>query len=270
MNMLLKSLISIFMIAFASLISGEGYLETERLKIKADFIRSDELGNVFAVKDNTLVKFDTQGKKLHNYSNTNFGDISFIDTHDPFKILLFYESFGQILFLDQSLSLASSVIDLNMLDLGLSSLVCSSYQGAFWVYDPGSMELIRVNQNLEISERSGNLQQVTGLSPDPNYMLERDNFLYLNDPEKGILIFDKYGSYYKTIPVTGLESFQVFNGKIIFYKGDEISIYDTKLNELSTTSLPRGDAVSVSVCMSLKPQRLYMLSSEELFFYFIK
>lgn len=268
--MLLKSLISILILAFTPLISGEGYLENERLKLKADFIRSDELGNVFVVRNNQLSKYDPQGKKLHEYSNTNFGDISFIDTHDPFKILVYYESFGQVLFLDQSLSLASSTIDLNMLKLGLASLVCSSYQGAFWVYDPSSMELLRVNQNLEISERSGNLQQVTGLSINPNYMLERDNYLYLNDPEAGILIFDKYGTFYKTIPISGLESFQVFNGKIISFQGDNISIYDTRLNELSSTTLPRANAVSVSVCMSLNPQRLYMLSSEELFFYFIK
>jgi len=127
-----------------------------------------------------------------------------------------------------------------------------------------------VTQSLQINERSGNLQQVTGYTPEPNYMLERDNFLYLNDPATGILIFDKYGSYYKTVPVKGLASFQVFNRKLIYVEGDQISIYDTKLNEISTTSLPEGEALSVSVCLSLDPQKLYVLKENKLVLYDIK
>jgi hypothetical protein len=250
--------------------SGEGYVETKQLNVQGNFISSDELGNVFLVQDNQLIKYDPAGNVLRTYSNLYSGDISFIDTQDPFKILVFYQSFGQIEFLDHTLSLASSSISLNMLNLSLATMVCSSYQGAFWVYDPSNFELIRITQGLQISERSGNLQQVVGYTPEPNYMLERDNYLYLNDPATGILIFDKYGSYYKTIPVKGLTSFQVFNRKLIYITDDDINIYDTRLNEVNTTGLPRNDAISVSVCQSTDPQRLYMLGKGKLFFYNIQ
>ncbi len=261
-----------FMIFLAMLFfaADEAYVKTIQIAVQGDYIRSDELGNVFLVNDNQLIKYSPIGEKLRTYSNLYSGNITFIDTHDPFKILVYYEAFGQVEFLDHSLSLASSTIDLTSLNLSLATLVCSSYQGAFWVYDPSNFELVRVTQGLEIGERSGNLQQVTGFTPQPNYMLERDNFIYLNDPGRGILIFDKYGSYFKTVPVVGLTSFQVFNNKLIFVEGDQISIYNTKLNEVSTTSLPTGDALSVSVCLSLDPQRLYLLMKEKLVFYNIK
>src|SRR5210317_1066783 len=232
---------------------GDAYLLKKKLAVNGDFIRSDELGNVFLVKGNQLTKYNSKGEKVHVYSNLLYGDISFIDTQDPFKILLYYQPFGQIQYLDHTLSLISTTIDLNMHYSGLPSLVCASYQGAFWVYDPIISEMVRVNQYLEISERSGNLKQVTGYNLDPNYMLERDNFLYLNDPYIGILIFDKYGSYYKTIPVKGLSSFQVFDNRIIYFINNEISIYDVKLNELSSTSVPMNDARSISVCLSVEP-----------------
>lgn len=271
MTILLKNIrIIMIMLAVLFIAAGDGYVETGHIKVQGDFIRSDELGNVFLVKDNQLIKYSSSGVVLHTYSNLYSGEISFVDTHDPFKILVYYEAFGQVDFLDHSLSLTSSSISLTMLNLSLVTLVCSSYQGAFWVYDPTNFELQRITQTLEISERSGNLQQVTGYTPDPNYMLERDNYLYLNDPAIGILIFDKYGSYYKTLPVKGLTSFQVFDRKVIYIEGNEISIYDTRLNELSTTRLPQDDAVSVSVCLSLDPQRLFMLGKEKLFFYDIK
>ena len=67
---------------------NDDYKLTTVIDIQGDFIRSDELGNVFVVKDNQLTKFDENGKKLHSYSNLYAGDISFVDTHDPFKILL--------------------------------------------------------------------------------------------------------------------------------------------------------------------------------------
>lgn len=257
-------------IALLILAAADAYVVTREIPMKADFINSDELGNVFVVKENQLTKFDKSGEKLHSYTDLYSGRITFVDTHDPFKILLFYQSFGRIQFLDHTLSLVSSTIDLNELSFGLATLACASYQGAFWIYDPTNFELIRMRQSLEVAERSGNLQQATGVALNPNYMLERDNYLYLNDPSTGILIFDKYGTYYRTIPVKGLISFQIFSNRIIFVGGDQINIFDTQLNEQSNTSLPVEGARSVSACLSLDPQRLYVLGTDVLSFYEIR
>jgi hypothetical protein len=133
-----------------------------------------------------------------------------------------------------------------------------------------NFEIVRVTSGLEIKERTGNLQQVTGNTPDPNYLLERDNYLYLNDPASGIMMFDKYGTYYKTIPVKDLTSFQVFDNKLIYITGNDINIYDVRLNEVKTTALPVEEFKSISVCMSLDPQMLYVLMEKQLVFYTIK
>jgi hypothetical protein len=262
--------IFIFTSIFALLAAADGYVETRQINVQGDFVRSDELGNAFLVNDNQLIKYSPEGEVMQTYSNLYSGDISFVDTQDPFKILLYYRDFGKIEFLDHSLSLTSSSIDLSLLDLSLSSLACASYAGAFWVYNPMNFEMVRVTAGLEIKERTGNLQQVTGNTPDPNYMLERDNYLYLNDPAIGIMMFDKYGTYYKTIPVKGLTSFQVFNNKLIYVSGNDINIYDVRLNEVKSTALPVEEFKSVSVCMSLDPQRLYVLAEKKLVIYTIK
>jgi hypothetical protein len=250
--------------------ADEGYEERLKLKLKADYITNDELGNVFVVNDNQVTKYSADGIMLRTYSNLKLGDISFVDTHDPFKILLYYKDFTHVEFLDQTLSLTSSSIDLTRINLELATLACASYQGAFWVYDPMNFELVRVTAQLTLGERTGNLMQATGHAVDPNYMIERYNFFYLNDPAIGILIFDKYGTYFKTIPIKGLNSFQVSEKRIIYFLGDKISIYDTGLNEDNYTNLPWDGARSVSVCLGLEPQRLFMLGEEELYFYDIK
>lgn len=250
--------------------AGDAYIEKKQVKVKGDFIRSDELGNVFLVNNNELVKYSPEGDVLKTFSNLYSGDITFVDTHDPFKLLIYYRAFGQVQFLDHTLSLISSTIDLNMIGFSLATLACASYQGAFWVYNPVNFELVRINSGLQVSDRSGNLQQVTGLTPDPNFMIERDNSLYLNDPESGIMIFDKYGTYSRTIPVKGLSSFQVFDRKIIYVTDKEINIYDTRLNEYRKTELPDVKALSISVCLSVDPQKLYALTGDKLLFYEIR
>ncbi len=91
MNILLKNIrIIMIMLAVLFIAAGDGYVETGHIKVQGDFIRSDELGNVFLVKDNQLIKYSSSGVVLHTYSNLYSGEISFVDTHDPFKILVYY------------------------------------------------------------------------------------------------------------------------------------------------------------------------------------
>jgi hypothetical protein len=52
-----------------------------------------------------------------------------------------------------------------------------------------------------------------------------NEFVYLNDPLVGILVFDIFGSYQKTIPILGLKKFAVKEGKIIYGKGGHILQY---------------------------------------------
>lgn len=256
---------------FGLLADGDSiYSEVHRIKVSGDYIRSDELGNVYLVKDKQLSKYSSRARLLHTFSNLYSGSISHVDVQDPFKVLLFYRDFGQVEFLDHTLSLSSTTVELGSLGLELATLACSSYQGAFWVYDPINFELLRISQALEIIDRSGNLRQVSGYTPDPNYLLERDNMVYMNDPEQGIFIFDRYGTYYKLIPVKDLSSFQVFNNAIIYVKEDRLMHHDTELNELTSTPLPGIEFRSFSVCLSVKPEMAFLLTDEELVFYEIR
>jgi hypothetical protein len=51
-------------------------------------------------------------------------------------------------------------------------------------------------------------------------LLEYDNKVYLNNPSTGILIFDVYGTYYKTISVKNVKQFQVI-GEWIYYLSEK-------------------------------------------------
>jgi hypothetical protein len=203
------------------------------------------------------------GKFLYDYSPFINGDISFVDAGDPFKILLFYEDFGLIEWLDNTLSPVSQIY-LNEIGMDLASLACGSYQNGIWFYLPPFLQLKRLDQFLEPSDISGNLYKATGIEIKPNYMIERDNTLYLNDPIHGILILDKYGTFNKTIGIKGLESFQVFSRKIVFLENQQGKILDPAINEEGIIDLPVDNALTFRLSAGVKEKRLFVLLKDKL------
>ena len=69
-------------------------------------------------------------------------------------------------------------------------------------------------------------------------MLEYDNKVYINNPKTGVLIFDIYGTYYKTVPVKDLNYFQPLGDRIYYQKDSCISSYNIKTTEEITYQLP--------------------------------
>lgn len=224
-------------------------------------ISTDELGNLFTVQGNMIIKYDLNGKALSNYSNYLAGDISFIDTGDPFKILIYYQEFSQIEILDNTLSPVNK-IELSKLGFDLSSLACASYQSGFWIFNPPFSELIRFNQYLESTDRTGNLFKATGMEVIPNYMIERDNILYLNNPDYGIMVFDKYGSYFRTIAVKDLRNFQLLNKMLVVNDSANIKIIDPENLEENTIKLPEKSVLQAKLSYSGNNKRLFLLNKE--------
>lgn len=235
----------------------EHFALTETITTGASFFTSDELGNLYVTSGNTLTKYGHGGNYKYSYSNLKDGEITFLDAGDPFKILVFYQDFGIIEWLDNTLSPIARV-NLNDLGLGLASLACSSRQSGIWLYLPQSIELVRLDQHLNIDDRTGNITKATGLEINPDQLLERDNKVYLNDPGNGILLFDKYGTYYKLTGIKGLHSFQVYNRKIIFHEHSTVSILDPETRQQNNFNIPSESPSQVRLSLGTKPKKLFV------------
>ena len=96
-----------------------------------------------------------------------------------------------------------------------------------WYYNPLRFELIRKNQDLTTSNTSANLSNLLNKNIQPNFLVEHNNNVYLNDPKNGILVFDNFGTYLKTIPIYGLSTFQIKEKFIIFIaENSSVMTYD--------------------------------------------
>lgn len=201
------------------------------IAIKADFFTSDNQGNVYVVKGSVLTKFNKKGKPLYKYSNKEFGNISFVDASNMLRILVFYKNFLQVIYLDNTLSLNGKPISLDKLNFNQAQLVCSSHSNGMWLYNQQNMELVLLDQQLQKTQQTGNLSLLLNINVAPSYLIENDNTIYLQNPATGILIFDRYGTYYKTILDNTVEQFQPKGDWIYYLAEGKIKSYNIKTTE---------------------------------------
>lgn len=188
----------------------------------------DGLGNIYVIHGDEIKKYNPAGVFLKTFSNKRYGKIEDIDVSNPLKILVYYKDFQQVLFLDNQLSLTSNVISLETIGYEQTSLVCSSINNSFWLYDKQNNELMRFDSELKTLVKTGNLKRILDIDIKPNYMREHNNYLYLNCPQEGVLVFDIYGTFYKTIPIKQLTEFNIINGNIFYYDKPALKEYQSQ------------------------------------------
>ncbi len=226
------------------------------------------LGNIYTIEDGTLVRYSESGEKLKAYNNKYLGTISYVDVSDPFRIVLFYKDFNQVLFLDNSLAEIMSPIKLDQLKVEQTEIVCSSPQGGFWAFDSYGQKLIYFDKNLQKQQESIGLNSIIGTGGKPTELIEKNDFIYLYIPETGILVFDRYGAYFKTLFLGKITDFQVSDGKIIYQQGNSIFKYD--LNFISTTNIDFPDSLKNVTASNILKDKIYILRENKISVYRIK
>lgn len=229
-----------YLILFISFFAiSQDYTPSYIVEDEVDLMYKDNLDNLYIVDDNTIKKYNTEGELLFTYSDNYLGKISSVSILEGLKVLVYYRNNAQVVALDNTLSQLSPPVTLNYYNLGTTSLVCSSSQNRYWFYDPLQGALIRTTNTFKEVFNSGNLDQFLNLNLEPNLMKEWGNILYLNDPNLGILVFDIFGTYQKTIPIKGLENFQVSEYGIYFMENGQFKFYDFKSFLIQNIEIPQ-------------------------------
>ncbi len=246
-------------IFFPSIAQQNFFLE-RTISVQADFSTIDNLGSIYTVKNDQLKKFSAQWQQVNLYSSKLLGKISTVDVNNPLKIVLFYKNLSQVLFLDNTLSAEGNAVALETLGLELATLVCSSVNNGIWVYDQRNFQLVRLDQNLKIITQTGNIIQQTGGELNPNFLVEKNNWVYLNDTTRGILVFDIFGTYSKTIPLKNLQSFQIIDENIFFEQEEKFFSLNMKTLEQKEIPLPEQQYKQ----MLTDGKKLFFLTENEL------
>ncbi len=196
-----------------------------KLPAKNTKIKTDAFGNTYVINNNQIYKYNDVGVLQKKFSTKRYGKIDCIDVTNPLKICVYYKDFQQLLFLDNQLTQSNQAISLETLGYEQTLLTCSSMNNSFWLYDNQNNELVRFNQDLKTLVKTGNLKQLLGYNITPAYMMEHNGLLYLNCPKVGILQFDIYGTYSKTLPLLNITEFNIVNGQVFYFENHSLKEY---------------------------------------------
>ena len=231
------------------------------INTKCSFFTTDNLGNIYSVQKDRITKYSSAGDSVYSQSLKWKGEITSLDATNALRLLAFSRDLNRIAILDNTLSVQGDVIKLENLNQQFTSLVCQSPNNSnLWIYNMEEFRLLRLNKDFSVANNSGNLTQVLGITINPDFMVEADNHLYLNDPETGILVFDMFGGYIKTLPLKRLHKFQII-GNAIFY------LYENKLRNYELTGFAEASfdlPLAEIINFRIEKDKLYLQTASEI------
>ncbi len=261
-----RIVVFIFLLFALTSFTGDGFKLIKTIPVKATFITTDKLGNCYVIDENNqLTKYNALGEREANYSDKYMGKLKSADVSNPLKILLLYADFNQITSLDNKLSLRTQV-PLRELNILQPLAVCTSVNDGLWIFDQQDFQLKRLDLNLNIVQESGNLMQITGKEIKPSHLFENNGYVYLNNPEIGIMVFDLFGSYFKTIPLTQVSGIQFIGDELFYYRKGVLTAYNIKTLSERIIELPAGSDSSI-YNVRVEEQKVYLLKDQQLNIY---
>ena len=255
----------IFMLFFFSFLSFQipntkpqttNFLLIKNISIDAKDIQTDRLGNLYIIsKTNQLYKYDSRGNLLGTLNYKYLGNINFIDASNPFELYVFYKELNEVLFLDNNLSYRGEML-LNDYGISQSSAIARSYDNGIWVFDNGDLQLKRMNKNGEVLQMSGNVKQFLNSTLQPNFIYDNNDKVFVNDSTIGILVFNVFANYVKTIPIKNCRTFKVIEDDLFYTISGKLMKYNLKTFSQSEFQLP--DTTNIQQ-LSIEKDRLFLL-----------
>ena len=207
----------------------------------------DPQGNVLRYSGDMLEKYSPDGTASGSW-NAKGTDITFVDASNPLRILVWYADQRQIVTLDNTLSEHDNMIVLDQSDLDQVSLVCASANNRLWLFDQANLEVLRVSRTLQIENRSGQLATLLDREVNPTQMTEQHEQLFVLDPETGVMVFDIFGTYLKTLPLKGATFIQPLDEHLLLYVKDQtIYLYNQLSLETTVIEQPVTEATEMII-----------------------
>lgn len=232
------------------------------IPVKAKDFTTDKLQNIYLLTpDNEVIKYTPGGQEQFRYPNKTLGDAACLDATNPFHLLLFFPDYQTVLTLDRTMNL-SGQFNLQQFGFFRVNAVGMASDGRLWVYDEVNFRLKKVESDGTIVTEGGDMSLVLGKTIRPNFLVEKGQIVYLNDPNEGILVFDVFGQYQKTLPLKDLKEFQLFDDQLIYFTKNQLISFHLKALLEKPIRLPEG--VNSGDKLNVQKDKLYVLGREGL------
>lgn len=226
----------------------------------------DNIGELYVITSgNQLKKYNEKGDSVGVFNQvTQYGKLTYVNAENPWKTILFYQNFSTIVLLDKYLNVVTS-INLRKQNIFRVHAVTTSYDNKIWLFDEQDNKLKKIDDNGNILSETVDFRLLFDEIPDPNQIIDRDGFVYLYDPEKGVYIFDYYGSFKSKLTFLNWKNIQVIGKNIYGFDEQNIYKYSPPLPDFTTQKLPVG--MQNNSLIQLRNHKIYVLKNNRLSIY---
>lgn len=226
----------------------------------------DNLGELYIINiDNQLKKFDEKGDSIGVFNQvTKYGKLSYVEAQNPWKAILFYKNYSTIVLLDKYLNVVSS-INLRKQDIFQVNALTTSYDNNIWLYDEQDNKLKKIDDSGNNIFETVDFRLLFDSVPSPQRIIDSDGFVYLYDPEKGLYIFDYYGSFKNKLPFLHWTDIAVIDKQIYGFDKENLYRYNSPFPEakkyILSPELQDNNSIKVT------NHRIYVLKNQQLKIY---
>lgn len=218
----------------------------------------DNLGNLYALTPTGLLKkLNSRGDSLNVFNEVRrYGSVYQLDVTNPLKVLLYYKDFSTVIMLDRFLNRINTV-DFRKAGIFQAKAVGLSYDNNVWIYDDQSARLKKISDDGKLMTETVDLRQVLSVMPSPEKIIDRDGFVYVYDPAKGLYVFDYYGALKNELPITQLTDLQVIGRTIVGRRDNKFVKYTLGSFDLQEFLLPESIQKAEKIC--IMPLGIYVM-----------
>jgi hypothetical protein len=198
----------------------------------------DRTGDFYALTvTGQIQRFNKDGKLMLLYRADTLPTV--FDPRDGARLFAYFREKQQYRYLDPSFSTLTSY----QIDPAFAIqpwLICPSGEYKLWILDGADQSLKKVN----VRESEVEVEVVVDTllirsAADFKTMREYQNFVFLLNPGKGILIFNSLGRYIRTIEARGIQSFNFLGEELYYLNASGIQFFNLFTAETRTLKVPK-------------------------------
>lgn len=238
----------------------------KKIKFPVSSFSVDNIGELYLITpDNQLKKYNERGDSVGVFNQvTQYGKLAYVDAQNPWKTILYYENFSTIVLLDKYMNFVTA-INLNKIGIYRVRAVTTSYDNNIWLFDEQDNTLKKIDDNGNLLSQTVDFRILFDSAPDPVKIIDRDGFVYLYDPEKGVYTFDYYGSFKSKLDFLHWNDIQVIGKTIYGFDDGNLYKYIPPFPDFITYKLPPELQNSTSIKFSI--DKIYILKNNQLTIY---
>lgn len=262
---------TIVLLVFAGCISSQAQTDSSFQlikKIKGDIVAfaADNFDNLYLLNSSDqLKKLNEKGDSVAVFNNIRkYGKVAQIDVSNPLRVLLYYKDFSSVVVLDRLLNIRST-IDLRKQGIFQTQAVCLSYDNGIWLYDEFEHKLKKLDEEGKLLFASTDFRQLFDEAFSFTVINDQDGYLYLYDKNKGVYVFDYYGTLKNIFSLTGYNNFKAVGKFITGTRNDSLMRYQPGNLLLQEVKLPESFSKAQSILFT--SSKAFALKRDELEIY---